>query len=216
MTGSGDARPRTTPEVRGTAVLGGSFNPPHRTHVRLARDALAALPVHRLLVIPSGDHPHKRGAGMAPAAHRLAMCRLAFDGVPGVVVDDREIRRTGPSFTVLTIHELRAERPDEPVFFLIGSDNLPLLPTWRAPERILALCSVATWPRRGYPVDAAALRGLDLTDAERRSLLAHVLERPADDVNASELRARWRAGETDLDELDPRVRRYLAEHGLYR
>lgn len=216
MTGSGDARPRTTPEVRGTAVLGGSFNPPHRTHVRLARDALAALPVHRLLVIPSGDHPHKRGVGMAPAEHRLAMCRLAFEGMPGVEVDDREIRRTGPSYTVLTIDELRAERPGEPVYFLIGSDNLPLLPTWRAHHELLAACTVVTWPRRGYPVDAAALRGLDLTDAERRSLLAHVLERPADDVNASELRARWRAGESDLDELDPRVRSYLATHGLYR
>jgi len=207
---SGD-RPRN-----GLAVLGGSFNPPHTTHRRLAAAALSRLPIERLLVIPAGDHPHKRDRDMAPARDRLAMCRLAFADLPGVVVDDRELRRHGPSFTVDTLAELAAENPGRTLFFLIGSDNLPLLPTWRDPERLLASCQVVTYPRLGHPIDAAVLAKLPVTEPQRAAIAAHVLDLPDDAVAASDLRARWRAGERDLPELPPSVRSYLAERGLYR
>ena len=200
---------------RGLAVLGGSFNPPHQSHVRLAAAALRLLPIDEVRVMPAGDHPHKRGRAMAPAADRLAMCRLAFAGQQGVVVDDRELRRTGPSFTVDTLAELRAEHPDRALFFLIGSDNLPLLPSWRDHHRLLALATTVTYPRAGHPVQAAELAALDLTAAERESLLANVLDLPADAIAASDLRARWQAGEHDLPALDPAVRAYIAEHRLY-
>ncbi|MBX3462437.1 MAG: nicotinate (nicotinamide) nucleotide adenylyltransferase [Planctomycetes bacterium] len=203
------------PARLGLAVLGGSFNPPHQTHLRLARAALRALPIDELRIVPAGDHPHKRGGDLAPAGHRLAMCRLAFADLPAVVVDDREVLRRGPSFTVDTLAELRREHPDRPLFFLIGSDNLPLLPTWRDHHRLLALATVVTVPRRGHPVDAAGLAGLDLTAGERASLLEHVLPEPADEIAASELRRRWCAGERDLDEIPAAVRRYMAAERVY-
>jgi nicotinate-nucleotide adenylyltransferase len=152
---------------------------------------------------------------MAAAPHRLQMCRLLFAGEPGILVDDRELRRPGPSFTADTLAELAAEHPGRALFFLIGSDNLPLLPTWRDHHRILGLATVVTWPRAGCPVRAADLESLDLTRAERSSLLANVLDAPADAVSASDLRARWRSGEHDLPELAEPVRRYVAEHRLY-
>lgn len=197
-------------------MLGGSFNPPHRTHVRLARAALDQLPIAELRVIPAGDHPHKRDRDMAPAGDRLAMCRLAFASLWAVVVDDRELRRAGPSFTVDTLAELGREHPGRPLFFLIGSDNLPLLPTWRDHHRLLQLCTIVTYPRLGHPCDDRVLDGLDLDAAERAALLAHRLQFAADGTAASDLRARWRAGERDLPELEPAVRDYLAAHGLYR
>lgn len=200
----------------GLAVLGGSFNPPHTTHHRLAAAALTRLPIDRLLVIPAGDHPHKRDRDMAPSNDRLAMCRLAFADLPGVVVDDRELRRQGPSFTVDTLAELAAEHPGRRLFFLVGSDNLPLLPTWRDPQRLLANCQVVTYPRLGYPLDDAALARLPVDEAQRAAIAAHVLDLPADAVAASDLRARWRAGERDLPELQPSVRAYIADRGLYR
>lgn len=206
----------TTGTQPGLAVLGGSFNPPHTTHHRLAAKAFASLPIDRLLVIPAGDHPHKRDRDMAPAADRLAMCRLAFADLPGVVVDDRELRRRGPSFTVDTLAELAAEYPGRRIYFLVGSDNLPLLPTWREPQRLLASCQVVTYPRLGYPLDAGVLLQLPVTEAQRAAIAAHVLDLPADAVAASDLRARWRRGERELPELLPSVRAYLAEHGLYR
>jgi nicotinate-nucleotide adenylyltransferase len=143
------------------------------------------------------------------------MCRLAFAGQPGVVVDDRELRRSGPSFTVDTLAELAAEAPGRRLFFLIGSDNLPLLPTWRDHHRLLALATVVTCPRRGHAIDAEVLAGLDLTAAERSSLLANVLAGPADEVAASELRRRWRCGERDLAEIPATVRTYMASHHVY-
>ncbi|MBL9076080.1 MAG: nicotinate (nicotinamide) nucleotide adenylyltransferase [Planctomycetes bacterium] len=199
----------------GLAILGGSFNPPHQTHLRLVRAALRLLPVTEVRVIPAGDHPHKRGGDLAPAAHRLAMCRLAFADEPRVVVDDRELRRAGPSFTVDTLRELTAEAPGRRLYFLIGSDNLPLLCTWRDHHALLQLATVVTYPRRGHAIDAARLAGLDLTAAERTALLANVLDEPADDVAASDLRRRWRAGERDLAAIPAAVRRYLLEHRVY-
>lgn len=200
---------------RGIAILGGSFNPPHRTHLRLAAAALQALPVAEVRVVPAGDHPHKRQGDLAAAAHRLAMCRLAFAGLPQVVVDDRELHRRGPSFTVDTLAELAAEAPGRPLFFLIGSDNLPLLPTWHQHHRLLALATVVTYPRADHPVTAATLAGLDLTNAERAALLANVLAGPADEVAASDLRRRWRRGERDLAEIPAAVRAYMAAHHVY-
>lgn len=211
------APPGGSPAARpGLGVFGGSFNPPHRTHHRLAAAALRHLPIHTLLVVPSGDHPHKRGRDMAPAADRLAMCRLAFADLPGVRLDDRELRRHGPSFTVDTLRELAAEHPGTPLYFLVGSDNLGQLPTWREPAAILALCTLVTYPRLGHDVTPAVLDALPLPPATRAQLAAHVLPLPADAVAASDLRARWRRGERDLAELLPAVRDYIATHDLYR
>lgn len=200
---------------RGLAIYGGSFNPPHTTHRRIAETALRLLPVAQLLVLPSGDHPHKQQRDMALATHRLAMCRLAFAGIERCVVDDRELRRAGPSFTVDTLQQLHDEDPDRELFFLIGSDNVPLLPSWRDHHRILQLARVVTFPRLGHPTDAASLQSLDLTANERLELRRWVLPAAADEVNASALRASLRRGERNVPDLAPEVERYIQEHRVY-
>ncbi|MEO6596170.1 MAG: nicotinate (nicotinamide) nucleotide adenylyltransferase [Planctomycetota bacterium] len=202
-------------EPTGIGVLGGSFNPPHQTHKRVANAALAHLPIAELRVVPAGDHPHKRNREMAPARHRLEMCRLAFADQPGVVVDSCELERSGPSFTVDTVAELAAKAPGRPIFFLIGSDNLPLLPTWHDHHRLLELCTVVTFPRAGHAIDEAVLANLDLSASERQHLLGNALAMPADAVSANELRRRWRRGERDLAEIPTTVRDYIEQHGLY-
>ena len=207
---AGPRGPRT-----GIAVLGGSFNPPHATHLRLVQTALDRLPVAEVRIVPAAEHPHKQHRDMAPAEHRLAMCRLAFAGEPRAIVDDRELRRAGPSFTVDTLREIAAEHPGRTVWFLIGSDNLRLLPTWRDHHGILELAPVVTYPRAGHPVRAEDLAALDLTPTEQRSLLAHVLDAPPDAVNATELRRRWRRGEHELAEIPPLVRRYIEDNRVY-
>ncbi len=204
------------PTAPGLGILGGAFDPPHATHLRLAAQALARLPIARLLVIPAGNHPHKQDPDRTPAAHRLAMCRLAFAADPRIAVDDREVRRRGRSYTVDTLAELQREHPGVRLFFLIGSDNLPLLPTWREHHRLLALATVVTCPRAGHPVHAAQLAALDLTSEERASLLDNVLEVEADDVNSTGLRARLRAGERPAAAIAPAVLAYIDAHGLYR
>ncbi|MFK7743205.1 MAG: nicotinate (nicotinamide) nucleotide adenylyltransferase [Planctomycetota bacterium] len=202
---------------RGIGIYGGSFNPPHQSHVRLCRAALQHLPIDRLHVVVSGDHPHKRGRpDLVSAEHRLAMARLAMRDVPGVVVDDRELHRQGPSYTSDTLEEFAQQHPGRELFFLIGSDNLPLLPTWHAHHRMLELATVTTYPRAGDPIDPAQLAALDLTADECRHLLANVLDLPADDTSSSELRRQLAQGCEPLEDVPAPVRIYIDEHALYR
>lgn len=202
-------------ERGGLALYGGAFNPPHRTHRRIVEAALAQLPVGELAVLPAGDHPHKRGRDVAAAGHRLAMCRLAFADLPRVRVDDRELHRQGPSFTVATLEEIHRDDPSRELWFVIGADNLPLLPTWKDHHRILQLARVATFPRLHHPIDRTSLEGLDLSDDEKDRLLAAVLAIDPDATSAQDLRARLRSGERDLGELEPAIETYVRQHHLY-
>lgn len=200
---------------RGVCLFGGAFDPPHLTHRRLAAEVPAALGVDRFVVLPAGDHPFKGSAGLAPAAHRLAMCELAFAGLAGVSVDDREIRRSGPSYTVDTLRSFRAELPaDTRLYWLIGSDNIESLHRWREHHAILELATVVTFPRVGHPVDPAQLESVDLTEDERASLVAHVLDGEPDASSATAVRAALARGECP-PELPPAVADYIAAHSLY-
>lgn len=199
----------------GLALLGGAFNPPHKSHRRLVEAALQLLPVAELRVLPAGDHPHKQGRELAPAEHRLQMCRLAFGGLPHVVVDDRELHRRGPSFTVDTLQQLHDEMPGRRLYFLLGADNLPLLPSWHRHHRILQLATVVTFPRAGFALDAYVLQGLDLTAAERDMLLANVLPFTADATAASRVRLSLQRGDGAVPELEPAVLDYITNHHLY-
>ena len=90
-------------------IFGGTFNPVHNGHVRLAKHYMEQLGLSRMLVIPTKTPPHKAAPDLADSADRLAMCRIAFEGMEGVTVSDMEIRREGKSFTVDTVHELKKE-----------------------------------------------------------------------------------------------------------
>ena len=160
----------------------------------------------------------------------LLEIEVSGDRITGVVTDEQGIARLtftlperatawkllAKGITVDTLAELRAEHPRARLYFLIGSDNLPLLPTWRDHHRVLGLATVVTYPRLGHPVAAGALERLDLTPEERRLLLANVLDVPADAFAASELRRQWRAGSRDSAALDPAVAAYVEANGLYR
>lgn len=205
------------PRPTGLCLFGGSFDPPHATHRRLAETVSARLETARFVVLPCGDHPHKGASSMTTAEHRLAMCRLGFADIPNVVVDDREIRREGPSFSIDTIREFRAELEDDdvPIYWLIGSDNLPLLPTWHEHHALLAEATVLTFPRRGHTIEPGSLDGLDLNDAEKEMLLAHRLVATEDEISATDVRAALQRGEERVRHVAA-VAEYIEEHRLYR
>lgn len=135
-------------------VFGGTFDPVHYGHLRLAEEAAERLKLAEVRFIPTGEPPHRSAPG-ANAHHRLAMVRLAVAENPMFAVDDREIRRAGPGYTVDTLTELRAELGStRPLALLMGADAFLDLATWRRWETLFQLAHVVVAYRPGFPVDA--------------------------------------------------------------
>lgn len=136
-------------------IFGGSFNPVHLGHVGVARRAIDALALDRLIVIPASVSPFKTGEGVwSPAADkpfgpalRLEMVRAAFADVARAVVDDRELRRGGVSFAIDTVREIAAENPGAKLYYLIGEDSAPGLPKWKSYEELSRLVEFSVFPR---------------------------------------------------------------------
>ncbi len=207
-------RPPAAPPRIG--VFGGAFDPPHDAHVALARAAIAQLQLDRLHIVPTGDAWHKVRP-LSPGAHRLAMCRLAFAELPQVVVDERELRRDGPTYTIDTLRELQAENPGAELFLQIGADQALSFHSWRQPAAILRIATLSIAIRPHSTATAGAfnpddpLPGLSVEGASVR-----LLNLPAMSHSATEVRRRVAAG-LSADHLVPAlVAGYIAEHHLYQ
>ena len=183
-------------------LFGGTFDPPHVGHLALAEAARRRLRLDRVVFVPAGDPPHKRGRRLSPAADRLAMTRLAVRGLPGFEVSDLEIRRRGPSFTVDTLRRLAARDPGARLYLLLGADSLEEFPTWRDPAGIRRLATLAVAGRSGH----RAPRGRGVVRIGGAEL----------DVSSSRLRAQARAGHRLRVLVPDAVARYVERHRLYR
>jgi nicotinate-nucleotide adenylyltransferase len=194
-------------------VLGGSFDPPHVGHLWLATLAADAMALDRVLVVPAPRPPHKPGWQLSPAENRLAMASLAVADDPRLEVSTIELEREGPSYTVDTLEALRSASPDAELVLVMAADSLAGISTWRRPERLLQLAEWAVGPRPGSAPPPAEELARQLGGDARR---IHLLDGPALDVSATEIRARVAAGRA-IRYLVPRgVERYIAEHALYR
>ena len=191
-------------------VFGGAFDPPHTGHLALARAALAQLDLTQLRIVPTGQAWHK-ARDLCDAAHRLEMCRLLFSPLPDVVVDDSEIRRGGPSYTVDTLEALQAQRPGARLMLLIGQDQAAGLPHWHRADELarLAIIWVAVRP------DATGhVAPLDSDLRTRFSL--HSLPMAAQAVSSTEIRERIARHQTTQALMTDSVARYIEDHHLYQ
>ena len=211
---------------RRIGLVGGTFDPPHVGHLALARAARDAFGLDEVRLMPTGRSWQKAGAG-ASSAQRLAMTRLAVAGLAPaerMTVDDREVRRDGPTYTGDTLRELRAELGDETALVLvIGSDQLRNLPTWHRWTELFALAHVAATQRErvgldGLPAaleDELAARGRQsLPDAPAGAIV--LFSMPAVPVSATALRAQLQRGERPDGLSPPAVLDYIGSNGLYR
>ncbi|WP_332815781.1 nicotinate-nucleotide adenylyltransferase [Ramlibacter sp.] len=198
-----------TTAARRLGVFGGAFDPPHLAHVALARAAIDQLRLDELRVFPTGQAWHKSRA-LSAGEHRLAMAREAFGGLPQAVVDDRELRRAGPTYTVDTLRQLRAEHPQAELLLVIGADQAEALHSWRNSDDIIRLATLAVAARARPDPDAPPFDASTLPGGR------HVaVELPAMPVSATQIRARVQAGQ-DIAQLVPAgVASYIARHHLY-
>lgn len=154
-------------------LFGGTFDPVHYGHLRLAEEAIAQLGLAGVRWIPAGNPPH-RGAPQVTAAQRLAMVSRSTADNPRFSVDPAEVEAAAPSYTVLTLERLRAELgPAQPLVLLVGADAFAGLASWHRWPEILDLAHVAVSHRPGFPVEAASLPTA-LADAFRQRRLADV------------------------------------------
>ena len=191
-------------------VLGGTFDPIHRGHLAAADAAMDCAGLDRVLLVPTGRPPHRRGA-VASAEQRLEMCRLAIDGNPRFAVSDVEIRRDGLSYTADTLQQLKHEHPGDELYLVLGWDAARLFASWHQPDVVLRLASVVVVTRPGSATpDAAALQDAGL-DPATTALCA----RPTPDISGSALRRAIAGGEPVGDRLPDAVERYIAKNRLY-
>lgn len=195
-----------------TALFGGSFDPVHTAHLRMAGMLADALSLDRVLFMPTFVPPHKVKSGMAPAADRFEMCRIAVACDPRFAVSDMEIQRGGASFTVDTLTQLREQYPDDEWYLLIGADMFMTFGTWYRFADILKMATVCTIPRDD--VSAAHLRDYanTLIAAGGR---CYVLETPVGDISSTVVRSRIASGEAPDDLVPDAVMAYIRENGLY-
>lgn len=187
-------------------VFGGTFNPPHNGHIRLAKAAADELKLDKLLVIPSCIPPHKIAAKLADGQERLEMCRLAFGCDPRFEVSPMELERGSRSYTVETLRELKVLYPDSELYFIVGSDMLESFDKWYLWQEILSLSVLCAASREeGYSPDLSRFGKL----AERIKIIT------LDPLEVSSTQIRNSAGEVSSELLDPKVAAYIREHGLY-
>jgi nicotinate-nucleotide adenylyltransferase len=188
-------------------ILGGTFNPIHVAHLSIAEQVGEACGLGKVLFVPAHIPPHKDSPDIAPAEDRYRMTVLATESNPRFEVSRIEVDRSGTSFTKDTLRELLKKYPGRELFYIIGSDAVAELPTWREPDVVVKLAKLLVVNRPG-----SELERLD----ERFRKNVEVVNVSASDVSSTEIRERIRKGLSIGHLVPPKVERYIKENGLYQ
>lgn len=209
---------------RAIGILGGTFDPIHQGHLQPALEAMHTLQLASLHLMPNHIPPH-RPQPVASSNQRLAMARLAAQEFPNVTVDDRELRRLTPSYTIDTLIELRQELPDTPICFLVGMDSLLGLPNWHRWQELAEYAHLVVAVRPGWQpelcrqlAEFVASHQVDSPLAVHQQLAGHLiwLQNQPLALSATALRSRLARGDS-LDGLVPqKVADYIRQQGIYR
>jgi nicotinate-nucleotide adenylyltransferase len=196
----------------GIGVLGSAFNPPHLGHLALAQEALWQLDLDEVVLVPTGEAPHKRIHDDPGRELRLAMTRLAAADDSRFTVSTLEVEREGPSYTYETLELLAREKGESDLVFVMGADAAVGFESWREPGRVVELARLAVARRSGISdADVASvMRGVG---AEGR---ATMLEMPQFGVSSSAVRERAAAGRPLRYLVPEAVARFIEEKGIYR
>ena len=194
-------------------LLGGTFNPPHIGHLVCAEEALAALDLDHVLLLPVHTPPHKEMQADPGPQVRLELCRLAVADAPGIDVSTHEIDRGGRSYTADTLRALHDARPEDDLTFIAGADQAAGLPGWREPAAVLELAELAVAERESTRRDDVLDELYGLPGVPER---VHFFPMPRIDISSSLVRRRVAEGRPIRWLVPDAVERAIAERGLYR
>lgn len=205
-------------------VFGGTFDPIHFAHLRLAEELGESLALAQVRLVPARVPPHRGDPSVGPE-DRLHMVRLAAQSNSRLVVDDRELRREGPSYSVDTLTELRAELGPRPLCLMLGADAFAALMTWSRWRQLFDLAHLIVATRPGYPLVLDSLPEPLRTLARARQATAPgpapagsvvTREISALDISASDIRERLKQGRSVRYLIPDSVLDYIRERRLYR
>src|SRR5574340_95335 len=210
-------------------ILGGTFDPIHFGHLRLAEEMLELANLRQIRFIPTGIPPH-RAAPQVSAQHRNTMVRLAITDQPAFVLDDREVRRATPCYTVDTLRELRAELGEaQPLCLLMGGDAFLQLHTWHEWEQLFELAHIVVGYRPGFTLEErthSATPPLRQHYQQRLCTVEALSQQPCGgvtelaipklEISATDIRCRVAEGRTIRYLLPNAVADYIHQHHLYR
>ncbi len=200
--------------IRKWGILGGSFDPVHNGHVRLAAAALDGVPLEKVLFIPAATPPHKQGRNLASAQDRLDMLKLALSHESRFRINDMEIARGGISFTLDTLKILAKTHPDSTFYFLIGSDSVAELATWHRIDRIAEeVVFVVLRREKRFRLATPAELEKALGSTPFRTIL---LEGEPLIVSSTDIRARVARGESIKGLVPKEVEDHIRKNNLYR
>lgn len=192
-------------------ILGGIFDPIHYAHLAIADQTRDALHLDRVVFMPAGQPVHRAGP-TAAADDRVRMLELAIADNPAFGVSRLEVDADRPSYSVVTLEILAADRPDDDVFLIVSAETAAQMPTWHRPQRLLELAQVVVVPRLGH------------ADISREWLAAHFpghverfsfVETSRLGHSSSDVRARIAAGRSIRYLVPPAVENYIGDHSLY-
>jgi nicotinate-nucleotide adenylyltransferase len=187
-----------------TGIFGGSFNPIHNGHVKLALKLLKALKLDEVWLMVTPQNPWKQQADLLDDTQRFLLAQAALEGIDGLVASDYEFRLPKPSYTWDTLQALSRDFPDREFTLLIGGDNWEKFGSWYMHDQILAHYDIAVYPRKGYAIDTATLPAN-----------VSVLRTRLINISSTQIRERIRKG-LPIDELvPPPVAALIREHGWY-
>jgi len=197
------------------AVFGGTFDPPHKGHINLARSVVEGYHADRVLFVPSPNPPHKLHKKVSPFEHRLAMLKLAMDDNSLFDYSDMEQRRLPePSFTIKTMAELSGLYPNDELFWLIGGDSLLNLHSWYKSKELVRDYNLMIYPRPGEVITYDQLsRHWNADDS--RKLYESILDLPVFDIASTNIRQAINSGQDVSNFISSEVIDYIRELKLY-
>jgi len=187
-------------------IFGGSFDPPHVGHLKVALQAAVELGLDQILWIPASYSPHKSAQETLSPAMRLDMVRLIVGLDSRFQVDTRELTRTGPSYTVDTLESLKGDFPDASLYLIVGEDSYRSFSTWKHPDRIRKMAHLVVYKRTS---DASETSRLSISPSD------HLLAGDPVDITSTDIRARMSKNIRTDHLLTPEVSDFIKANGLY-